>query len=72
MKTILTLLIASMFIIGCGLKSNLHNPVITSKEIENYQLMICKYGYAIGDYNINFFIDSCNKYSVGDTLIFKK
>jgi len=67
MKKTLTLLIASVFIIGCGVGNTNHN--IISKVFKNNG--ICGYYYNDG-FGTSYTEDSCNKYSVGDTITFKK
>jgi len=66
MKRTLTLLIAtSMFFIGCGK----NNGIIMTKAFMGRG--VCKYEYYLGAEWVTTF-DSCNKYSVGDTIKFSK
>lgn len=75
MKKLTTLLLTSVFIIGC--KQNEPN-IIRSKIFDrtylgNAQLpCICEYFYFTDEYTWQNFQDSCNKYSVGDTVGVKK
>ena len=75
-RTLTTLLIASMFIIGCtnnqSFPINSKSPLIV-QYFESYDNKLSLY-LAFNDKGNNriYFIDSCNKYSVGDTITFKK
>jgi hypothetical protein len=74
MKRTLTLLIASMFIIGCSIpdstKIEPFECKITSVQYKGNN--ICEYGYIVNGGQYSYFKDNCNKYSVGDTITFKK
>jgi hypothetical protein len=74
-KTTTLLLIASVFIIGCGEKPKIKNGTIISKSYftqmsNDMPKGICRYAYWYGE--ALEFNDSCNKYFIGDTITFKK
>jgi hypothetical protein len=74
MKRILTLLIASMFIIGCSIPDSTKIEPFECKitSIQYKRNGLCEYGYSVNRGQYSYFKDSCNKYSVGDTITFKK
>lgn len=72
MKKLLPILLAfALFSESCG--SNLINTVV-NKQVRSYDVNgYCQFEYkAKGDYLNTYFMDSCYKYSVGDTIIFQK
>ena len=75
MKRTLKILITSMFIIGCGIPdaTKIETPqplkVINMKYIGNG---VCSIEVTSNNISSMYFKDSCNKYSVGDTITFKK
>jgi hypothetical protein len=69
-RKLTTLLIASMFIIGCKNDYEIIESKYKTQEFRTAKLLnpcICEYHT-----NWRRFLDSCNKYSVGDTITFKK
>jgi hypothetical protein len=74
MKRTLTLLIASVFIIGCGIPDSTKIEPFECKitSIQYKGNGVCEYGYSINRGKYSYFKDSCNKYFVGDTITFKK
>jgi hypothetical protein len=74
MNKLLTLLIASFVFIGCDIpdttKLEPFECKITSQTYKGNN--ICEYGYIVNRGQNFYFQDSCNKYSVGDTITFKK
>jgi len=76
MNKLTILLIASFVFIGC--QSPSETNIIRSKIFDRTYLgnvpppCICEYFYYSDRYTWQNFQDSCNKYSVGDTITFKK
>jgi len=76
MKKLLTLLITSFVFIGCGNENSFvptqtKSPIIKVIECKYYVNGLCNVTISNGE-NYIYIIDSCNKYSVGDTITFKK
>lgn len=76
MKNLTLLIITSMLFIGCD--ENKSYPISSNnplkiRYVESWDKNICIYtAYLDNGCNRIYFIDSCNKYSVGDTIKFSK